>query len=103
MSRRLIRRHISVSLLRILGNSATSRPTWGAPRYRIQITDRSQIRRFAEKIGFCRGTVKQVRLDSDILPAMELKAAMRRTNFDTLPAATWPMLNVRGGPAQREP
>jgi deoxycytidine triphosphate deaminase len=63
----------------------------GTTAHRIQITDRSQIRRFAEEIGFCAGSVKQVRLQSEILPAMEFKAG---SNFDTLPAAAWPMLNI---------
>ena len=66
----------------------------GTTAHRIQITDRSQIRRFAEEIGFCPGSVKQARLDGEILPAMAVKVGRVRSNFDTLPAAAWPMLNV---------
>jgi deoxycytidine triphosphate deaminase len=63
--------------------------------HRVQITDRAQIRRFAGEIGFCPGSVKQVRLESDILPTMAVRISGGcRSNFDTLPAAAWPMLNV---------
>ena len=62
--------------------------------YRIQITDRSQIRRFAEEIGFCAGSVKQLRLQTDTLPVLGDIVGSVRSNFDTLPATAWPMLNV---------
>jgi deoxycytidine triphosphate deaminase len=65
--------------------------------YRIQITDRSQIRRFAEEIGFCAGSIKQLRLQADILPVLGNVVGRVRSNFDTLPATAWPMLNVAAG------
>ena len=65
--------------------------------YRIQITDRSQIRRFAEEIGFCAGSIKQLRLHTDILPVLCNVVGRVHSNFDTLPATAWPMLNVAAG------
>jgi hypothetical protein len=62
--------------------------------YRIQITDRWQIRRFAEEIGFCAGSIKQLRLQTDILPLLGNVIGRVRSNFDTLPANAWSMLSV---------
>ena len=66
----------------------------GTPAHKIQITDREQILRFADEIGFCPGSVKQQRLEQEILP--ELRAAPQRiwSNFDTLPREAWPMMNL---------
>ena len=65
--------------------------------HRIQITDRSQIRQFAQEIGFCAGTIKQIRLVNEILPSMDVRAGGYRSNFDTLPAEAWPMLRTAVG------
>jgi deoxycytidine triphosphate deaminase len=51
----------------------------------IQITDREQVTRFAEGIGFVPGCVKQQRLESEILPLVRARGAPRSTNFATLP------------------
>jgi len=58
----------------------------------VQINDRDQIARFAERIGFVPGCVKQQRLENDVLPYI---ASIRRrptTNFDTLPNQAWQLL-----------
>ena len=68
--------------------------TWA---YRIQITDREQILRFARDIGFCPGSIKQLRLEREILPALRVHPRRLRSNFDTLPATAWPMLNAAAG------
>jgi deoxycytidine triphosphate deaminase len=60
---------------------------------KIQITDKAQINRFAETIGFSPGSVKQVRLDRDILPMIRIRPR-RRSNFDTLPMEAWAMLRA---------
>jgi deoxycytidine triphosphate deaminase len=65
--------------------------TWA---YRIQITDREQILRFAQEIGFWPGSIKQLRLEREILPALRAQPMRLRSNFDTLPATAWPMLNA---------
>jgi deoxycytidine triphosphate deaminase len=59
----------------------------------VQITDKAQIRRFAERIGFVPGSVKQQRLDTEVLP-MILAQPHRRSNFDTLPKEAWAMLGM---------
>ncbi len=65
----------------------------GTTAYRIQITDREQIHRFAEQIGFWPGSEKQVRLEEDILPLLLQKyPTLRRSNFDTLPKDGWELL-----------
>jgi deoxycytidine triphosphate deaminase len=43
----------------------------GTRACKIQITDKDQIRRFAERIGFAPGCVKQQRLELQILPMIE--------------------------------
>jgi deoxycytidine triphosphate deaminase/intein/homing endonuclease len=60
---------------------------------KIQITDKDQIRRFAEKIGFTPGSLKQQRLDVEVLP-MSRAQPRRRSNFDTLPMEAWPMIGI---------
>jgi deoxycytidine triphosphate deaminase len=56
----------------------------------IQIMDRIQIERFAERIGFAPGSIKQRRLDMEVLPMVRAKP-WRRSNFDTLPMEAWGM------------
>jgi deoxycytidine triphosphate deaminase len=68
--------------------------TWaGTDAYWIQTTDREQIIRFAQEIGFCAGSVKQRRLEEEILPALEEHPSRLRSNFDTLPTAAWTLMN----------
>ncbi len=57
----------------------------GKRAYRVQITDRDMIRRFAEEIGFLPGTRKQRRLEA-LLPRL---GSRRKSNFDTLPREAW--------------
>jgi deoxycytidine triphosphate deaminase len=65
----------------------------GTRACKIQITDKDQIRLFAEKIGFTPGSLKQQRLDVEVLPMIHAKPR-RRSNFDTLPAEAWPMIGM---------
>ncbi len=67
--------------------------TIGTRACKIQITDKDQIRRFAERIGFTPGSVKQQRLDVEVLPMIRAQPR-RRSNFDTLPAEAWPMIGM---------
>ena len=66
----------------------------GTPAHKIQITDIEQIGRFSEYIGFVPGSVKQLRLEEEILPALRAQVISRRSNFDTLPREAWPMLSA---------
>jgi deoxycytidine triphosphate deaminase len=59
----------------------------------VQITDKVQIRRFAEKIGFAPGSLKQQLLDMEVLPMIRAKP-WRRSNFDTLPPEAWRILGA---------
>jgi deoxycytidine triphosphate deaminase len=54
--------------------------------FKVQITDRRMIRRFAEQIGFMAGSQKQVSLET-FLPA--LAQGRVKSNFDTLPKEAW--------------
>jgi deoxycytidine triphosphate deaminase len=65
----------------------------GTSACKIQITDKDQIRRFAERIGFTPGSVKQRRLDLEVLPMIRAQPR-RRSNFDTLPTEAWPMIGM---------
>jgi deoxycytidine triphosphate deaminase len=68
--------------------------TWaGTDAYWLQTTDREQILRFAREIGFCTGSVKQRRLEEEILPALQEHPSRMRSNFDTLPTAAWSLMN----------
>ncbi len=60
---------------------------------KIQISDKDQMRRFAEKIGFTPGSVKQQKLDAEVLPIISAQPR-RRSNFDTLSREAWPALEV---------
>jgi deoxycytidine triphosphate deaminase len=91
-SRRLIEdvRHL---LLRF-GVFSLIREKWtsvGTRACSILITDRAQIARFAQEIGFVPGCVKQQRLETEVLPLVHGQRR-RRTNFDTLPKEAWPLL-----------
>jgi deoxycytidine triphosphate deaminase len=63
----------------------------GTRACKIQITDKEQICRFADAIGFAAGSIKQRRLESDILPFIREQPRVC-SNFDTLPREVWPML-----------
>jgi deoxycytidine triphosphate deaminase len=65
----------------------------GTPACSIQITDKVQVRRFADKIGFAPGSIKQRRLEMEVLPMIRAKP-WRRSNFDTLPPQAWGILGV---------
>ncbi len=88
-SRRLIE-DVHHLLLRF-GIFALIREKNGAKKsFRLQITDRDQIRFFADRIGFCPGSLKQLRLERKILPA--IGAGRIKSNFDTLPPLAWKMM-----------
>jgi deoxycytidine triphosphate deaminase len=59
----------------------------GGKAYRVQVTDRRMIQRFAEQIGFLPGSRKQKTL-AELLPKFPSSSA-RKSNFDTLPPAAW--------------
>ncbi len=63
----------------------------GTRACRIQINDKEQVQRFAERIGFTPGSVKQKRLDDEILPMIRIQPR-RRSNFDTLPKEAWAVI-----------
>jgi deoxycytidine triphosphate deaminase len=65
----------------------------GTRACKIQITDKDQIRRFAEKIGFTPGSLKKQRLDAEVLPMIRAQPR-RKSNFDSLPAEAWPMIGM---------
>ncbi len=65
----------------------------GTHAYRIQITDREQILRFMNLIGFYPQTLKQRRAEDEILPRLAEHPQRQRSNFDTLPPEAWPFLH----------
>jgi hypothetical protein len=80
-SRRLIE-DVHHLLLRfgIFSQMREKRTHLGNVAHRIQITDRGQIRRFAQEIGFTPASLKQVRLDNEVLPAMDVRSGRVRSN-----------------------
>jgi deoxycytidine triphosphate deaminase len=60
----------------------------GTRACKIQITDKDQIQRFAERIGFSPGSLKQRLLEEKVLPMIAARPR-RKSNFDTLPQAAW--------------
>jgi deoxycytidine triphosphate deaminase len=87
-SRRLIE-DVHHLLLRfgVFGLMREKRTSLGTEAHSVQITDRSQIARFAREIGFWPDSVKQKRLEVEVLPAMG--EARLKSNFDTLPREAW--------------
>jgi deoxycytidine triphosphate deaminase len=65
----------------------------GTRACKVQITDEDQIRRFAERIGFTPGSLKQQRLDVEVLSMIRAEPR-RRSNFDTLPREAWPIIGM---------
>jgi deoxycytidine triphosphate deaminase len=59
---------------------------------KLQITDKEQVRRFAETIGFVAGSIKQQRLESEVLPFIGEQPRVC-SNFDTLPREAWSLLS----------
>jgi len=88
----------------------------GTQAWRIQITDRAQIQRFAERIGFVPGSLKQRVLEAEVLPKIQVQPRCN-SHFDTLPREAWAMvraaahvggtslsaLNIRTNPSQSVP
>ena len=64
----------------------------GTPAHWLQITDREQVRRFAREVGFCPGSVKDLRLQNEMLPAIDALTTTAKSNFDTLPREAWSAL-----------
>jgi deoxycytidine triphosphate deaminase/intein/homing endonuclease len=60
----------------------------GTRACKIQITDKDQILRFAQKIGFSPGSVKQRLLEEKVLPMIAAQPK-RKSNFDSLPQEAW--------------
>jgi deoxycytidine triphosphate deaminase len=60
----------------------------GTQACKIQITDKDQILRFAQRIGFSPGSVKQCLLEEKIIPMIAAQPG-RKSNFDTLPREVW--------------
>jgi hypothetical protein len=60
----------------------------GTRACKIQITDKDQILRFAQRIGFSPGSVKQRLLEEKVL-SMIAAQPRRKSNFDTLPREAW--------------
>jgi deoxycytidine triphosphate deaminase len=60
----------------------------GTPACKIQITDKDQILRFAQKIGFSPGSLKQRLLEEKVLPMITAQPR-RKSNFDMLPQEAW--------------
>ena len=60
----------------------------GTRACRIQITDQEQLQRFADRVGFSPGSIKQQRLEREILPMIN-EQPRRRINFHTLPTEAW--------------
>ncbi len=60
----------------------------GTRACKIQITDKDQILRFAQKIGFSPGSLKQRLLEEKVLPMIAAQSK-RNSNFDSLPQEAW--------------
>jgi deoxycytidine triphosphate deaminase/intein/homing endonuclease len=58
--------------------------------YRLQITDKEIIYKFAQNIGFLPGSQKQRRLE-EIVTVIK-KHPRKRSNFDTLPQSAWELM-----------
>jgi deoxycytidine triphosphate deaminase len=64
----------------------------GTTAYRLQITDREQISRFADQIGFWPRSKKQIRMEEVIGPLLLERSRRQKSNFDTLPKESWDLL-----------
>jgi deoxycytidine triphosphate deaminase/intein/homing endonuclease len=68
--------------------------------YKIQITDCEQIRRFAEEIGFWPDSIKQRRLENEVIPYLNARLQKEKSNFDTLPREGWQIIRDAASVAQ---
>ena len=70
----------------------------GTRACKIEITDKAQIRRFAKRIGFTPGSLKQQTLDIEVLSMIRAQPRVA-SNSDTLPQEAWRMVGLadRGG------
>jgi deoxycytidine triphosphate deaminase len=59
----------------------------------IQITDKIEVQRFVDKIGFTPDSIKQRRLDMAVLSMIRAKP-WQRSNLDTLPPRAWRILSA---------
>src|SRR6202789_4334073 len=60
----------------------------GSRACKIQITDKDQILRFVQRIGFSPGSAKQRLLEEEVLPMIAAQPRVK-SNFDTLPSEAW--------------
>ena len=60
----------------------------GTRACKIQITDKDQILRFAQRVGFSPGSAKQLLLEEKVLPLIAAQPRIK-SNFDMLPRETW--------------
>jgi deoxycytidine triphosphate deaminase/intein/homing endonuclease len=65
----------------------------GTQAFKIQITDKDQILRFAQRIGFVPNSIKQLVLEQEVLPLIAANPRCK-SNFDTLPREAWNTLIV---------
>jgi deoxycytidine triphosphate deaminase len=65
----------------------------GTRAWCVRITDKDQIQRFAERIGFTPGSLQQRVLDEEVLPKIRLQPRCK-SNFDTLPQQAWGLLDA---------
>jgi deoxycytidine triphosphate deaminase/intein/homing endonuclease len=87
-SRRLVE-DVQHLLLRfgVLGVLREKTTSIGTRACSVQITDFDQIRRFAERVGFVPGSIKQKRLENEVAPV--IARGSLKSNFDTLPRDAW--------------
>jgi deoxycytidine triphosphate deaminase len=72
----------------------------GTNAFTLCVTDVELVGRFAEYVGFVPGSIKQLRLENEILPSMRAwEVSHRKTNFDTLPSEGWELLSVAAAAA----
>jgi hypothetical protein len=88
----------------------------GTRACKIQITDKDQIQRFAQRIGFSPGSLKQRRLEEEVQPMIAAQPRVK-SSFDTLPGEVWALavsaarvgglslsaLDIRTNPSQSMP
>jgi deoxycytidine triphosphate deaminase len=60
---------------------------------KIQITDKDQVCRFAQRIGFVPGSIKQRVLEEEVLPLIASNPRCK-SNFDTLPKEAWATIGM---------
>jgi hypothetical protein len=62
----------------------------GRTAYVLSVNSKDQVARFAERIGFVPGSVKQRRLE--VALGLIERSPQRKSNFDTLPPQAWGLL-----------